>query len=224
MPSILVKKLSVKQMKVKQRPEKGGPAIHVGRLVGTCSGDTRSVQTAFGVTVEFKGMFAGISLIPDPETGEIIEYKVRSDKLFVPSVFEAVLLNAIGPDKKTVEFAADVFIDYREVAGNAGFEYSVQPLFEEKADSNPLAKLMSTLPPMPKAGGKKQLELVTETPADEPADEPADDDADDPEEMTAAEAEAEKLIDETAAQLAQQSEATAADTRPRVPHVKARRR
>lgn len=222
MPSVLVKKLSVKQMKVKQRPEKGGPAVHVGRLVGTCSGDTRSVQTAFGVTVEFKGMFAGISLIPDPETGEIIEYKVRSDKLFVPSVFEAVLLEAIGPEKKSVDFAADVFIDYREVAGNAGFEYSVQPLFEEKAESNPLAKLMSTLPPMPKAGGKKQLELVPE--ANE------GDELYDPEELTGAEAEAEKLLDETAAMLAAGEGMSgvavsgATEAKPSIPHVKGRRR
>ena len=154
----LVKKLTVKSLLVTKRPAAGGPEVHVGRIVGEANGSTRSVSTQFGTTIEFGGSFAGVSLVTDADTGEIVERTVKSNKLFLPSIGEALLAEAIAGGQ-SARFGFDVFIRYRKVGENDGFEYELKSLFEP-AQGDSLTNLLKEMPALPGSARAKQLSQV----------------------------------------------------------------
>lgn len=154
----LVKKLTVKSLLVTKRPAAGGPEVHVGRIVGEANGSTRSVPTQYGTTIEFGGSFAGVSLVTDADSGEIVERTVKSNKLFLPSIGEALLAEAIAGGQ-SARFGFDVFIRYRKVGENDGFEYELKSLFEP-AQGDSLTNMLKEMPALPGSARAKQLSLV----------------------------------------------------------------
>jgi hypothetical protein len=158
MADILVRKLTIKSLQVTKRPIEGGPSVHVGRIVGEANGSIRPVTTQFGITHEFAGSFAGVSLVTDPDTGEIVERTCKSNKCFLPSVGEALLLAAVEGGK-SVRFGFDVFINYRQVGGNDGFEYEMRSLFEPR-EEDAMSLMLKQMPALPGSTKAKQLSLV----------------------------------------------------------------
>lgn len=162
--NVLVKKLTIKSLLVTKRPVAGGSEVHVGRIVGEANGSTRAVSTQYGTTIEFGGSFAGVSLVTDAATGEIVERTVKSNKLFLPSIGEALLAEAIAGGQ-SARFGFDVFIRFRKIGENDGYEYELKSLFEP-SEGDALTNMLKEMPALPGSSKAKQLSLVEATPTE----------------------------------------------------------
>lgn len=128
----LLSKLSLKGLKAQplKNSVKDGAPFAIAYLYGHAN-KHNIITTPFGDSVRFVGSFKGVNAT----TGEAY----RSGKLFMPSIIEEMVADAIDNSDGPVEFAFEIGVEYSE-KGNMGYAYTVKPLVEIK-ESEPLQRL-----------------------------------------------------------------------------------
>jgi hypothetical protein len=147
MSATTLRKINVKQVwesapdaSVKKDFKKieSGKALHVMRVMGEVHG-TRTVETQYGESLEFKGMFEAIN--------PVTEEAFRSPNAFLPGIMEDEISADWHAAKEngatSLRFAADVYVSPDENSATS-YVYAHKWLMERSTD--PFADMKSSMP------------------------------------------------------------------------------
>ncbi len=123
------------------------------RVFGSAN-EVRTGNSDNGPFTALKGRFEAVSLLPDPETGEIQDATFVAPECFLPEPTHSILVGELtakdSEGKRTVEsldFAFEVGVKASKTP--VGYEYVCMPLMQH-AGSDPLAALRARVAELPR--------------------------------------------------------------------------
>lgn len=132
------------------------------RVFGQATGIKKG-ESDNGPWTALTGRFEAVSLVPDPETGELEMAQFAAPQCFLPEPTNSMIATELeSGDINSIEFGFEVGVKAAKTA--VGYEYTCSPLME-RGGADPLAALREKMKALPLPKKLEQLSGPTSTAA-----------------------------------------------------------